>query len=250
VITVANQLEASGYTWKGYMEDMNAGGPPGTETPCRHPALNTQDDTQQAEVGDQYAARHNPFVYFHSLIDFPTCAQHDVGLWHLRKDLEHRWSTPNYSFIVPNLCHDGHDMPCVNWEPGGLRSADRWLRAYVPSILGSPAYASRGLLIITFDEAEATGSHADASACCNEQPGPNTPNPGGPVPGPGGGRIGAVLVSPCIKPRTVSKTPYNHYSLLRSIERNFQLPFLGYARQQGLKPFGGDVLNRPGCGQP
>src|SRR5256885_16925251 len=59
VKTVADQLEAAGLTWKGYMEDMG--------TACRHPALNSRDTTQQAKVGDQYAARHDPFVYFHSL---------------------------------------------------------------------------------------------------------------------------------------------------------------------------------------
>jgi hypothetical protein len=62
------------------------------------------------------------------------------------------------------------------------------------------------------------------------------------VVGPGGGRIGAVLVSPLIKPGTVSKTPYNHYSLLRSIEDIFGLDYLGYAGQAGLKPFGADIF--------
>jgi phosphatidylinositol-3-phosphatase len=252
VETIANQLEDSGYLWKAYMEDMNADAPAGKEDPCRHPGLNQQDHTQSAHVGDQYAARHNPFVYFHAIIDFPTCASHDVDLSHLRHDLRHRATTPNYSFIVPNLCHDGHDHPCVNGQPGGLRSANKWLRHRIPRILHSAAFHNRGLLIVTFDEAEAPPgeqSGTDARACCNEQPGPNTANPGGPIPGAGGGKVGAVLVSPCIRPRTVSKVPYNHYSLLRSVERNFKLPFLGYAGQSGLRPFGRDVLNRRGCGR-
>src|SRR3954454_9451049 len=59
VKTVADQLTAAGLTWGGYMEDMG--------TPCRHPALNAPDSTQQATPTDQYAARHNPFVYFHSI---------------------------------------------------------------------------------------------------------------------------------------------------------------------------------------
>ncbi len=42
-------------------------------------------------------------------------------------------------------------------------------------------------------------------------------------------------------------TPYNHYSLLRSIERNWSLPYLGYAGQQGLQPLGPKTLNRPDC---
>ena len=79
VKTVADQLEAKGLTWRGYMEDMG--------TPCRHPAANAVDDTQQAEVGDQYAARHNPFVYFHSITDRASCAANDVDLSQLTHDL-------------------------------------------------------------------------------------------------------------------------------------------------------------------
>jgi len=92
---------------------------------------------------------------------------------------------------------------------------------------------------VTFDEA--TGS--DATACCNEQPGPNTKAPG--WTGPGGGRIGAVLLSPFITPGTVSDTPYNHYSMLKSVEELFGLPSLGFASQDGLVSFGTDVYTHP-----
>ena len=60
--------------------------------------------------------------------------------------------------------------------------------------------------------------------------------------GPGGGRIGAVLLSPFVKPGTVSKTPYNHYALLRTVEDFFGLDHLGYSAQPGLKTFGADVF--------
>ena len=48
----------------------------------------------------------------------------------------------------------------------------------------------------------------------------------------------------------MSTDPYNHYSLLRSVEDNFGLPHLGYAGQAGLQPFGADVLNQPSCPEP
>ena len=74
VKTVADQLDAKGLTWKGYMQDM--GNDPSRESAtCGHPALNTRDNTQRAEKGDQYATRHNPFVYFHSIIDSRKCQQ-------------------------------------------------------------------------------------------------------------------------------------------------------------------------------
>ena len=247
VQNIATQLEGAGFTWRGYMQDM-ANAAPAQPATCRHPAIGAHDTTQTASATDQYAARHNPFVYFHSIIDFPTCQANDVDLNRLAPDLAAEATTPNYAFITPDLCNDGHDEPCADGQPGGMVQANTFLQGLVPQILASPAYRDRGLLIVTFDEAEGEpGASADASACCNEQPGPNTPNPGGPVPGPGGGRIGAVMLSPCIQAGTVSKDPYNHYSLLRSIEDNFGLPHLGYAGQAGLKPFGEDILNNTGC---
>ena len=262
VSTIVNQLEAKGLTWKGYMEDM--GNDPSRESAtCGHPVIDQPDKTQKAVAGDQYASRHDPFVYFHSIIDTPTCAAHVVNLSALASDLQDEATTPNYVFITPNLCNDGHDgggkRKCVDGQPGGLVSADKFLQETVPKILDSPAYQRDGLLIITFDEADFEGG--DASACCHEPRGPNigpgamvvfdnpppkppdkTPDKGPGITGPGGGRVGAVLVSPFIKPGTVSKTAYNHYSLLRSIEDFFELEHLGYAGRKGLKSFGKDVF--------
>ena len=165
---------ARGLPVEGYMEDMNANAPKGQQSPCRHPAIGERDPWQSATPTDEYATRHNPFVYFHSLIDFQrTCRQHDVDYTHLRQDLRHRSDRPQLLVHLPGLCNDGHDAPCANGEPGGLVSANRWLRRAVPTILHSPAFKHRGLLIVTFDEAEATGSEGDSSGCCGEQPGPS-----------------------------------------------------------------------------
>lgn len=276
VPTIANQLEAAGLSWKAYMEDM--GNIPARESAnCGHPRIGTADNTQVAEVGDQYATRHDPFMYFHGIIDAPSCARHVVNLRSLGPDLKAIATTPSYVFITPNLCHDGHDgghgNTCVDGEPGGLESADRLIANLVPQIVASPAFRRDGLLIITFDESDVedeyeASSHAvkvtggDAAACCDEQAGPNLPayraaagiartainGPG--LIGPGGGRIGAVLLSPFIKPGTVSEVPYNHYSLLRSVEDIFGLSHLGFAGQPGLKGFGADIYTQPnGRGQ-
>jgi hypothetical protein len=247
VQNIATQLEGNGYTWKGYMQDM-ANSAPAQPASCRHPALNSPDSTQTATASDQYAARHNPFVYFESIIDFPTCQANDVDLSRLSTDLASASTTPDYAFISPDLCNDGHDSPCADGQPGGMAQANTFLKGLVPQILASPAYKDHGLLIVTFDEAEADAqSNPDASACCGEQPGPNTVNAGGPIPGPGGGRIGAVMLSPCITPGTVTTDAYNHYSLLRSVEDNFGLPHLGFAGQAGLQPFDAKLLNKPTC---
>ena len=237
VQTVANQLTAKGLSWKGYMEDMgNAAGQPQT---CRHPALFSHDTTQTAHNGDEYAARHNPFVYFHSIIDTASCAQDDVPLDRLPADLASAASTPNFAFITPNLCDDGHDSPCVDGRPGGLVTANRFLMTWVPRILASPAYRAGGLLIVTFDENDSS----DAASCCGEPQFPNTPNNGGPVPGSGGGQVGAVMLSPYIDPGTLDVTAYNHFSLLRSIEDLFGVAHLGYAAASGLQPLGPSLFS-------
>jgi hypothetical protein len=236
VKTLADQLAAKGLTWKGYMEDMG--------TPCRHPALNAQDDTQQAKASDQYAARHNPFVYFHSIIDTPACAANDVPLDRLPADLASTAATPNLSFITPDLCNDGHDATCVDGGPGGLVAVDLFLKTWVPRILASPAYLQGGMLLITFDEAEVGNASTDATACCGETNGPNSPMPG--ISGPGGGKTSAVVLSPWALPGSVNNTPYNHYSFLRSMEDLFGLDHLGFAAANGLVPFGPDVFNGPG----
>jgi hypothetical protein len=239
VQTVAGQLLAKKLSWKGYMEDMGNNPTRDNGTTCAHPAIGSPDQTQQATATDQYATRHNPFVYFHSIIDQTAgCQQRDVPLNRLSGDLGSVPTTPNLSFITPNLCNDGHDAPCANGKPGGLPAADSFLRHWVPLITASPAYRRDGLLVIAFDEAS-----SDSSACCNEQSGPNTPAPGGQSGGPGGGRTGAVLLSPFIAPGTVSSRDYNHYSLLRSIEDTFALAHLGYAASPGLRPFGSDIFS-------
>lgn len=234
VETLPDQLEAAGLTWKGYMEDMGKD-PRRESATCGHVPLGASDPLQTGTPRDQYTDKHDPFVYFHSIIDDPArCSAHVVNLEQLPKDLARAATTPNYAFITPSLCHDGHDEPCVDGEPGGLLSANAFLRKWVPLILRSPAFRRDGLLIVTFDESTAQGARM-AAACCGEQPLPGAHLPPGLV-GPGGGRIGALLLSPFIAAGTVSDTPYNHYSLLRSVEEIFGLAPLGYAADPGLSP--------------
>nr|WP_315597988.1 alkaline phosphatase family protein [uncultured Cupriavidus sp.] len=282
--TLPDQLKTANLTWRGYMEDM--GNDPSRESAtCGHPVLNTTDATQSAQAAtagglpaDQYATRHNPFMYFHSIIDSPDCATNVVNLNKLTDDLKSIDTTSNFTFITPNLCNDGHDggsSTCVNGDPGGLVSADAFLQKWVPLIMASPAYQKDGLLIINFDESSYATQALDSSTvpptltmtfsgntCCNQQAGPNVPASSFPVTQSfpasvshypydinlvtqnfGGDRTGAVLLSPFIKPGTVSTTQYNHYSLLKTLEDIFQLgEYLGYAGQEGLAAFSTDVF--------
>jgi len=263
-----DQLNAVGKTWRAYAEDM--GNDPNREAAtCGHPALNTADLTQVSEapsaavpLGDQYASRHNPFVYFHSIIDSPDCGSHVVNLNLLPQDLLRESTTPNFVFITPNLCNDGHDAPCKTGQPGGLVSADAFLQKWIPMITNSAAYQRDGLIVINFDEGGlttqviSTGISIFASGlfCCNEQPGPNlapfpqttniTPTVALTFQSYGGDRTGAVLLSPFLDPGTVSFTPFNHYSLLKTLEDIYDTDsYLGYAGAPGLVGFFGCVTS-------
>jgi hypothetical protein len=50
------------------------------------------------------------------------------------------------------------------------------------------------------------------------------------------------VLSPYVKAGTVSTVPYNHYSLLRTVEAIFGLKPLGYAASPGAQVFGPDVF--------
>lgn len=252
VATIGNQLTAANLSWRAYQQDMGnlpardgvIAGPFGPG--CGHPPrLGDVDRTIQPSPSDGYATRHDPFMYFQQVIaNRGYCAAHVVSLRPLGSNLRRVATTPNFSFISPNTCQDGHDRPlCANRQPGGLPQVDGFLRRWVPVIRASPAYRADGLIIITFDEAAAT----QTAACCGERvarrgPDPSHPNlrdPG--ITGPGGGRVGAVLLSPFIRPGTTSARPYNHYGLLRSVEQLFGLAYLGDAAQAGVRAFGRDV---------
>jgi phosphatidylinositol-3-phosphatase len=240
VPTLPDQLEAAGLTWKGYMEDMGRD-PTRESATCGHVPVGEAERTNVASPKDQYAAKHDPFIYFHSIIDDATrCDRHVVNLERLPQDLSALETTPSYVFITPNLCNDGHDPECIDGRHGGLAAIDGFLRKWVPLIEASPAFRADGLLVITFDESDGSGPDG-SSDCCDERPLPGARyRPG--FGGPGGGRVGAVLLSPFIRPGTRSVVPYNHYSLLRTVEAIFGLPFLGYAAEPGLAALGSDVF--------
>jgi len=287
VHTIANQLDAK-YppnktthvaSWRAYEQDMGNtpardGGvaDPTGGTDCAHPAMGATDDAEFATAADQYATRHNPFVWFHSIIDnVAECDANDVPLGapndtsHLVKDLKSQQTTPRFAFVTPNLCNDGHDDPCAGpnssgGHDGGLTAADQFLQTWMPLIFASPAYKSGDtLVVITFDEADADPSDpTSAAACCGETTGPNTNAPGDAALStdlaPGGGQIGALLLdAKYIAPGTIDTTgSYNHYSALRSYEDLLGLTtggtdgegHLGFAAAPGLAPFGKDVFPR------
>ncbi len=236
--TLPGQLEVKRLTWRAYVQGTDEAG--AGAAACAHPALGQPDPTSAPASTSPYATFRNPFVYFEGLSASPSCAADDVGIDALSADLASAKRTPSLSYIVPDRCHDGTPGPCPGGGPGGLPAADEMLKGVVPKILASPAYKQGGLLVITVDEAPSSGEFADSSSCCAQPSFPNMPAPSGPAAalGPeGGGQVGALLLSPFVKRKSTSQEPYNHFSLLRTIEDLFGLKHIGYAGAAKVQSF-------------
>jgi hypothetical protein len=174
---------------------------------------------------DQYATRHDPFVYFRSITSAPDCTKNVVNLSALQEELKSVDTTPNLAYITPNLCHNEHDSPCADGTPGGLGIADTWLRNQVLAILASPAFQKGGILVITFDEAD--GGAFGLSI--------------GVTGGTAGGKVRPLVISPFAPAGATSDRSCDDYSLLASLEDIFTLPRIACASEPGVNSFGPDV---------
>jgi hypothetical protein len=219
VPNIADQLEAKHRTWRGYMDSM--------PRPCAHTAENT---VEQSQTG--YSPRHNPFVYYRSIMSNPArCAKHVVPLTELWRD-QRRRTVPDYAFITPDTCHDGHDSgpPCK--EGGGVREADSFARRTIPRILADKSFREGGLLVLTFDE----GGVADD----------DTPISGDSGTVDFGGRVFTLLVSANVSRGAKLTDPYDHYSLLKTVEDVFCLDHLGGAANPSVRSMIG-ALHQARC---
>jgi hypothetical protein len=237
--TLPGQLEEKELTWKAYVEGSEDGAAVGQPTSCRHPVLGGPDPNHQSTSTDSYVTWRNPFVYFHSIIDGKTCGKADVGLPELTKDLQGEAKDfPTVAYIAPNACHRGSEQPCEEGALTGPVASEEFLRTIVPEIQESFAYKDGGLIVITSAQARQGGEKPDASACCLFPAYPNLEEPESEEQATGltretggGGKVGAVLLSPYIEPGMTSETYFNHYSLLVTIEEFFGLERIGYAAE-------------------
>jgi hypothetical protein len=131
--------------------------------------------------------KHNPFAYFRGIRDNPDRCARVAPFSEFAGDLA-AGKAPDYAFIVPDMCNDGHDC--------SLATVDRWLSEHVPAILASPAWQDSGLLIVTFDEGDTK------DGCCGTA---------------AGGRVVTILLSPLVTTGATSDLAYTHYSVLSTI---------------------------------
>ncbi len=130
--TLVDTLESARRTWKTYAEGLPKAGFTG------------------ARAG-RYAKKHVPFLYFRDVLASPARLTRVVPLSQLGPDLARR-ALPDFSLVVPDLCHDMHDC--------SVATGDAWLGSFLPAILRSPEMKD-GVVFVLFDEAsKAAGRRA------------------------------------------------------------------------------------------
>ena len=130
---LADQIEASGRTWRAYMESM--------PSPC------------SLTDSGEYGMWHNPWLYYNDIRTNATrCNAGVVPYTHFSSDLTSS-NVPNFMWVTPNLCNDMHDC--------SVSTGDTWLKNNVPAILNSAAFTTQNsLLMITWDEDNgSSGNH-------------------------------------------------------------------------------------------
>src|SRR5438270_8541583 len=135
---VARHLNQAGKSWKVYAESIPSVGWLGGDS---YP----------------YGQNHNPFAYYTDVANSGTQAAKLVPFSQFPTDLS-SGSLPNYSYIVPNNTHNGHDCldgpggSCSDWDK--LNAADNWLPNHIDPLIQSPVFQQDGILVITFDESD------------------------------------------------------------------------------------------------
>ncbi len=225
---LGTQLEAAGLSWKNYNESIPA---PGSLS-----VMGSDLAEDGANAPPYYASKHSGFINFASVQRDPRRAERVVGYAALRHDLA-SGNLPNFGFIIPNLCNDMHGMAgpsipddCVYEHlDATIQRGDAAMAKVIDAIEASAAWRSADnvAIVVTFDEDDGTGR----SGCCGVTP--SAPS------NFGGGHIATIVITNHGPRGVVDPTPYNHYSLLRTIEDAFGIhDYLGLAAAtaQGVKP--------------
>jgi len=200
-----SQLTAAHLSWNGYFQSMPYAGFRGVCFPNRCAGV--------PDFSALYAGKHNGIPYFKSVQDSPTEFAKMVPASQLTADLA--GAPPAFGYIVPDQCHDMHGAPpyCTDAAtPGGkndnhlISVADGYVAGLVNEITSAPFWAQgNNAVVITWDE----GADGDVSGCCDANPGT--------------GQIATIVITSHGPRGLKDKTPYNHYSLLQTVQKAFGL---------------------------
>ncbi|CAO3615843.1 unnamed protein product [Cunninghamella blakesleeana] len=147
-----------------------------------------------SSIGKYYVRKHNPFMSFTNISgNAKRCAEHIVPLSQLDTDIAND-KVPQYVFITPNMVNGGRDS--------SVTSASQWLKEYLEIRLKNPSFTKNTLFVLTWDKQK------DVISIHNH--------------------VLTVLFGPMIKRHSISDSVnYDHYSILKTVQENWDLPSLG-----------------------
>ena len=229
VSNIVDQLESNGKTWKAYMQSYGL---------CTDPLA--------AACGNQlYERKHNPFVSYADVQSSPARMANIVDFSQLSTDLA-SGKVPDYVWISPDQCNDMHgrfESPVVDncsftTVQALIAAGDAFLSKTVSSIMSSSAWTGNSAIFIAWDESDFTGGgfqgFGDDTGCCDA------------IPGQGGGHVVTLVISHSNHSAVTSGVPYNHYSLLRTIQDGWQLGCLGFTCDTANVPAMSDLTGPKG----
>jgi len=190
--------------WKAYMDSYVAASAPWTP------------DFQPVDV-PPYLRKHNPFSSFSTIVRNEARWQKVQNEAALFADLLNG-ELPEYAWFTPNIWNDGHWVDGTQEEskpraPILVDQAARWLEEFFGRLRFPGEHSHlppRTMVVVTFDESDFEADYLPDLASAYD--GPN--------------QVYTVLLGDCIAPG-FEEEGYNHYSLLRTIEMNFELGHLG-----------------------
>jgi hypothetical protein len=229
--TLADQLDARHISWQAAMGGLPYAGYTGDWFPA---APNSTGEPPDA----LYAKKHDPFMLFPRLV--ARDRRHILPLARVLGEIRHG-ALPAFLWVTPNLCQDMHGQPnaarasCPEDRPARLvRDGNAFLARFIPEALHALRRAGGPFVIfVTWDEAAGPTSWTPGAVGAYLAAGPAAPPllpfwPNGPK--FGGGRV-LLLVLTNAGPRPLRVSLWaDHYSLLKTIEAAWHLPFLGAAK--------------------
>jgi hypothetical protein len=217
---LADQLTAAGMTWKGYFQNL----PPAPSTGLITSGPNANGPytyKYPSNTNALYASKHNPFLNFTGT---QGALANMVPDTQLGMDLANG-NLPNFGLVVPDQCHDMHGTGTCTDTNGLISAGDTYVGNIVHEIMNSQVWhRGTNAIVITWDEDDFSDGGQPGTGCCGFDP--------------GGGHVATIVITNQGEQHITDNTPYNHYSLLLTMEDAFGLSCLQHAcdTQTGVKP--------------
>jgi phosphatidylinositol-3-phosphatase len=225
--SLAGQLVKAGKDWRAYLQNFPISG--------THLA-NWPGDNNVAKL---YAVKHNPFPYVAEVQDDPNQFAKQVPIDQLFSDLGSK-QVPAFSYIVPDQCRDMHGLsnplaPCggaFDTDDNDVKRGDDETGWLVNSITGSPVWEhGRNAIFVVFDEGNGplTCSNYNPDSGTDAAPGSLLPGADCYAPANFNDKVVFIAITN-YGVRGVTDTRFqSHYSMLKTIEAAFGLPYVGHA---------------------